>query len=232
METSDVKIPEALVINGVTYSVKSTPEIQAFINEVAKVEKSKLYTQIESLRHQINDLNKVDVVGVQNFNAEELINSLKGSFVTKDDFKTMLPEVMREVVKPILNATEEAKTNELNEYREKLLKENAATCIPDLVKGNSREELDASLKESIRLRSAYPANNVSAETKVIDPVIAKQMAETPVQPVVPTIPSTPNRPSPEASGASNIKKMSVEDFAKQRENLKQQIESMYGNGAN
>ena len=36
-----VGIPESITINGITYLVKETPELQQFIQSVAKVEKSK-----------------------------------------------------------------------------------------------------------------------------------------------------------------------------------------------
>ena len=60
-EEKKVGIPESITINGVTYTVKDTPELQQFIQEVAKVEKSKLYTQFENLKSQIANLGKVRV---------------------------------------------------------------------------------------------------------------------------------------------------------------------------
>ena len=60
-EERKVGIPESITINGVTYAVKDTPELQQFIQEVAKVEKSKLYTQFENLKAQIANLGRVKV---------------------------------------------------------------------------------------------------------------------------------------------------------------------------
>ena len=249
-EEKKVGIPESITINGVTYSVKDTPELQQFIQNVAKVEKTKLYTQIESLKNQINSLGNVQVVGGEQetrVDVDSIVEALKGVFVTKDDFNQQLPQVLTEVVSPLLSATEQNRKDELTQYREKLIGENMATCIPELVKGNTKEELDASLKESIRLRSAYPTpdalrndqlNNPSSPVK--DPLLEAQRKEmeqpafTPTpQPAVPTpaapaIPAVPSRPSPEVNGGTNVKQMSMSEFSKRRESLKAELESMYG----
>ena len=42
-EKRNVAIPESIELNGVTYSVKETPELQSFIQEISKVERAKLY---------------------------------------------------------------------------------------------------------------------------------------------------------------------------------------------
>ena len=210
--------------------------MQQFVQEVAKVEKSKLYTQFENLRSQIANLGKVKVTG--NLDADTIVEKLGETFVTKKDFKEMLPEVLKEVVQPVLTATEQNQKNELDKYREKIINENLATCIPDLVRGNTKEELDASLKESIKLRANYPSpvrnDAKSVETTASDISSKKQAPEvstpqnvtttTPVQ----TPPAAPRRPSLEVSGPQNVKQMPMSEFEKQRETLKQQLEAMYG----
>ena len=235
-ENRKIGIPESVIINGVAYTVKDTPELQQFVQEVAKVEKSKLYTQFENLKSQIANLGKVKVTG--NLDADTIVEKLGETFVTKKDFKEMLPEVLKEVVQPVLTATEQNQKNELDKYREKIINENLATCIPDLVRGNTKEELDASLKESIKLRANYPSpvhnDTKSAETTASDISSKKQAPEasipqnvtttTPVQ----TPPAAPRRPSLEVSGPQNVKQMPMSEFEKQRETLKQQLEAMYG----
>ena len=249
-EERKVGIPESITINGVTYAVKDTPELQKFAQEVAKVEKSKLYTQFENLKSQIANLGKVQIVG-GNTDVDEIVEKLKGTFVTKEDFQQMLPGIVKEVVQPVLTATEQNRKDELNAYREKLISENIATCIPDLVRGETKEELDKSLQESIRLRASYPTPSTAAidPTKhVTDPLIQRQMAEMPVQqpapqaapqptpqpqpsvPQQPTPPIAPSRPAPQASGPTNIKAMPMSEFAKKREQLEQELKAMYGDG--
>ena len=246
-EEKKVGIPESITINGVTYAIKDTPELQQFIQEVAKVEKSKLYTQFENLKAQIANLGKVRVTG-NSLDVDTIVEKLKGTFVTKEDFQEMLPGVLKEVVQPVLTATEQNRKNELEQYREKLIGENIATCIPELVKGETKEELDASLQESIRLRAAYPTPSTAAidpNKHVTDPLIQKQAQEMGGRPLTPTPqaapaptaaptplpPAAPRRPSPEVSGPQNVKQMPMNEFEKQREALKQQLEAMYGGGS-
>lgn len=247
-EEKKVGIPESITIGGVTYAVKDTPELQQFIQEVAKVEKSKLYTQFENLKSQIANLGRVRPVG-SSLDVDTIVEKLKGTFVTKEDFQEMLPGVLKEVVQPVLTATEQNRKNELEQYREKIISENIATCIPELVKGETKEELDASLKESIRIRTAYPTPSTAAidPTKhVTDPLIQKQFEEmrsqptqTPTPQTAPTStaastsmpPAAPRRPSPEVSGPQNVKQMPMSEFEKQRDALKQQLEAIYGGGS-
>ena len=246
-EEKKVGIPESITINGVTYAIKDTPELQQFIQEVAKVEKSKLYTQFENLKAQIANLGKVRVTG-NSLDVDTIVEKLKGTFVTKEDFQEMLPGVLKEVVQPVLTATEQNRKNELEQYREKLIGENIATCIPELVKGETKEELDASLQESIRLRASYPTPStahIDSTKPVTDPLIQKQAQEMGGRPLTPTPqaapaptaaptplpPAAPRRPSPEVSGPQNVKQMPMNEFEKQREALKQQLEAMYGGGS-
>lgn len=248
IEEKKVGIPESITINGVTYTVKDTPELQQFIQEVAKVEKSKLYTQFENLKSQIANLGKVKVTG-NNLEIDTIVEKLKGTFVTKEDFQEMLPGVLKEVVQPVLTATEQNRKSELQQYREKLISENVATCIPDLVKGETKEELDASLQESIRLRASYPTPstvNIDPTKHITDPLIQKQAQEmgvqqtqTPPTPqtapipanLPPMPPAAPRRTSPEVSGPQNVKQMPMSEFEKQRDTLKQQLEALYGSGS-
>lgn len=234
---SKVAIPESITLNGVVYQVKDYPELQQFIQQVSKVEKSKLYSQFESLRNQIENLSKVKVT--DSLNAESIVEKLKETFVTKETLQEMLPGTLREVVQPLLQASEQTRQDELTAYRTKLITDNAATCIPDLVVGNSKEELDAALKRSIELRAAYPSpSSVQAGGQhVVDPNIQKQFAEqgdytpTPLPgqtPTPPTPPAAPRRPSPEVQAPSNIKSMPLSEFERNREQLLAQLEASYG----
>lgn len=239
-----ISIPESVTINGVTYLVSETPELQQFIQAVSKVEKSKLYSQFESLKAQIKDLSGVQVTeDQQKLDIEALVKSLKESFVTKEDLQESLKVTVEEVVRPVLDATKKTQEDELNAYREKLITENAATCIPELVKGNTKEELDAALKESIRLRAAYPSPGNEQKPYSGDPNIKKQaqqpgfQAEQPSSPTPsgqqqgPAAPPAPHRPAADASQEPTATKtMPMSEFAQKRDALKQQLEAMYGNG--
>lgn len=240
-----VGIPESITINGITYLVKETPELQQFIQSVAKVEKSKLYTQFENLKTQINNLGKVKVEETP-ADIDAIVEKLRGTFVTKEDFKESLPGVIKEVVQPVLTATEQTRKDELQQYRDKIIQENAASCIPDLVKGETKEELDAALKESIRIRASYPSPNTEHNNdggKAVDPVIIKQAQEsgvslTPTQEATqakpdqtPTPPPAPKVPAIEAGEQAGVKSMTMKEFGERRDSLLQNLENMYGGGS-
>lgn len=233
-ELNETRIPESVTIGGVSYSVKDTPELQQFLQQVSKVEKTKIYSQIESLKKQLASLSDVQVQPTNDLNDKfisKLQETLSQTFITKEDLQKSLPGMLKEVVNPLLVATEDQKKQELQAYRESLIKANDGKCIPDLVKGNTKEELDASLKESIRLRAAYPPVGtpikapVNPPQQTATPTPSAQPQQTPAQP---SIPQVPNRQSPDASSNSRVKTMSPEEFAKQRDSLKAQIESLYG----
>lgn len=240
---NNTSIPESITINGVTYQVKETPELQQFIQAVAKCEKTKLYSQMESLKAQIQSLGNVEVVpdGTK-FDIDTLVEKLKGTFVTKDGFKEVIGDAVKEVVQPVLDATKRTEQNELNEYREKLIKDNAATCIPELVKGSTKEELDAALQESIRLRKAYPSPTPQEAPKYTgDPNLQKvegqeqfqAQSPTPAQSAQPAnpVPEAPRFPAPDASQSGDSpKQMSMKEFAEKREAMLHNLESMYGGG--
>lgn len=244
-EEKKVGIPESITINGVTYLVKDSPELQQFIQKVAKVEKAKLYTQFENLKAQIANLGKVKVVPdpTPAFDVDALVEKLKDVFVSKEDLNGSLRETVLEVVQPVLVATEQERKNELMQYREKLINENIATCIPEMVKGETKEELDASLQESIRIRASYPSpSSVHHMGPVVDPLIRQQArqqatdtynptptpAAQPVPQPAPMPPVTPRRTVPEVTGPTNIKAMSEAEFARNREALQQQLMATYG----
>ena len=230
-EKRNVAIPESIELNGVTYSVKETPELQSFIQEISKVERAKLYSQMDNLKEQINKLSQADVTPSTPLDIDALVKALQRSFVTPEYLKEQLKSTMTEVVTPMLKATEENKRAELEAYRQELINKNIAVCIPDLVVGNSKEELDAALQKSIKLRSAYPQPTTAEKT--MDPLLrkqAQQITETPtsVDKTSAKMPEVPKVQSPDSTIQPDLKKLTPQEFAKQREALKQSIESMYG----
>lgn len=247
MDTKNtVSIPESITINGVTYVVKDTPELQQFIQTIAKVEKNKLYSQFETLKEQIAKLGNVQVVGGEKeLDIDSIVEKLKGTFVTKEDLSQTLKGTVEEVVRPVLQATQKQQEDELQQYRQKLINENIATCIPELVQGKTKEELDAALRHSIEIRASYPTPStahIDPTKPVHDPLVQEQLNQlngggTPTPPpattaptAAPMPPAAPRRPSPEAGeGGSNVKRMSMEEFAKQRNSLLQNLEATFGN---
>ena len=169
---------------------------------------------------------------------------MEQKFVTRDDLK----ETIGEVIQPVLSATEQQRVNDLNQYRERLIRDNEATCIPELVKGNSKEELEKSLKESIELRAKYNSPVMipgAQQQRVVDPLIAQKMAEmsgaapaapapapvpaTPAPAPAPAMPEVPSRAVPEVSQGPNFKQMTMDEFQQKREQLLHQLEAEFGN---
>lgn len=219
----NVAIPEHLIINGSTYSVKDTPEIQEFIKSVAKVEKSKLYTQIEQLREQAIKLERVQIsptpkVEAPSFDMDKF----------KEDISGIVGTIIDDKLAPITSESNRAKEQALNNYREELVNENIDRCIPDLIRGSSKEEIDQSLAESIRLRASYPSPNTVEARVVKDPLLQQTALDNKFQTET-YIPSVPGIPAADpSSNQTDVKKMSMEEFAKQRDALMNGMESLYG----
>lgn len=238
-EKQIVGIPESITINGVVYTISDTPELQVFAQQVAKVEKTKLYSQYENLKSKIEGLQKVQVTPEQTSNEsiKELITEMTKSFVTKEDLQTSITASMKEVMEPVLNATRENKEQEIANYRQSLIDANTDKCIPELVRGNSKAELDASLAESIRLRGAYPSPSTAAipngGNKTVDPLIQRQMEEANNQKremeraAIPTAPRMET--AFEEQAPSGVKAMPMSQFAQEREALMANLEATYGN---
>ena len=253
-------IPKSITLNGVTYSISETPELQSLIQAAAGVEKDKLYSKFDTLKKQVEELQNAQIETTpaqtanqpQNVNIQSLANALKqelaGSFVTKED----MSKAVKEAIQPILNNSEEARKKELSEYRESLIQKNLATCIPELVKGNTKEELDKSLQDSINIRAKYPSPNtpyIPADKHIIDPNLQRQMqnpefqapnpAKSPTNagnqpnngtaPKAPQVPPMTQQPNP-SSKARSARTMNMDEFAKKRNSMLAELESLYGDG--
>ena len=219
-ERRNASIPESITINGITYVVRDTPELQKFIQAVSKVEKNKLYSQFDSIKNQLEDLRKIQVV-------PDSPNS--GSSAN-------IKEIVEALIRPVIQNSEEQRKQELDAYRNSIIQAHINECMPELVEGNSKEELDASLQKSIELRRKYPSPSSAAVphgSKVTDPLIAEQMrqenekdapAPSPTPSPAPTpapAPTVPRREAPEVSGPTS-------EFAARREQLEAELRATYG----
>lgn len=251
-DQNQISIPKSVTLGGVTYPIGETPELKQLIQAVASVEKSKLHSTFDGLKKQIENLQGVTVVpqGQQPLDTKGIIAELKqelsNSFVSKEDLKSEL----KEVVQPLLQSTQEAKQKELNIYREQIINKNLATCIPELVTGNSREELDAALQKSIQLRASYPSANAPVPTgaHVTDPTLQQQasqpqfQAQSPTNPVFsgeqpgqptyqkPSAPAVPpmQQPLDSSHQQASPKSLSMEEFGKKREAMLAELTASYG----
>ena len=119
--------------------------------------------------------------------------------------------------------------------------------MTELVKGNSKEELEKSLRNSIELRAKYNSPVMipgAQQQRVVDPLIAQKMAEmsgaapaapapapVPATPATPAsaMPEVPSRAVPEVSQGPNFRQMTMDEFQQKREQLLHQLEAEFGN---
>lgn len=248
--SNEISIPGTLTLGGVTYNVAETPELQSFLQQVSSAEKNKLYSQFNNLKNQVEQLKMVQPVAPQQSapqsNVPMDINAMlqQQGFVTKNELTAALSEAL----KPLIDNSNASKEKDLAEYRESLIQQNLATCIPDLVKGNTREEIDKSLQESIRIRKSLPtpenttiAKQENVEVKpitqtttaqpqsqnvennennnVVAPQTQQQVQVPAQQTPVQTIPTPPATKMPEGGGYVSPMEMTIEEFSKQRDRL-------------
>ena len=236
-----IVIPESIEIDGHSYVVKETPALMEFRQLVEKAEKNKLYSTFATLRQQINDLKATQVVQQSApFDLGALVEALKGEFATRED----LQDIVSKAVQPVNNNLEQRRQQELAEYRERLIKDNEGKCIPELVKGATREEIDASMEESIALLNKYHGPFIDPpQGKTVDPLLVNaerravasgEVLEIPAKPTPvkddgkSPIPVVPTRAMPEVSTAPTTRKMTMEEFAQQREAILRNLEAEYG----
>lgn len=173
-------IPESLTIGGTVYKVAEHPELKEFIGQIAKVEKSKLYTTIEELRTNINELSKVQVVTPES----PAPQAQQPQGLTAEQIAQIVSATIQKEIAPLQASIQQTQSETLEEYRERLIKDNEHLCIPEMVKGNSREELLASLQESVAVRNRFSPSEFSKpgglESQNVPPHVAEaaQQAQT------------------------------------------------------
>lgn len=219
-EKKVVLIPGSITIGEITYVIKDTPELQSLIAAVAKVEKDKLYSQFESLKTQVNQLGNVQV--------QETPKAPLDVEALKKDIVGEITSQLKTIVQPMLQATQDSKQEELRKYKESIINSNLDKCIPELVKGETVEELNTSLAESVALRAKYlhPVNNVTPKDPLMEVAAAKLEKEVTEEKV--NVAQVPKREAPDGFGVpENIQAMSMEEFGKRREALQDTLKSMY-----
>jgi hypothetical protein len=143
-----IVVPEKVTIAGVEYSWKDVPELKTLIEtaqaEAAQTEKIKLHSMAESLREQIEALQKpADPQIKVDFPTDVLNEKLA-------DFKREMMEQLAPLAKYAVDSSKSA----LEGYRGTLIKDNPE-CFPELVVGNSKEDLDAALVKSKQLYATH-----------------------------------------------------------------------------
>lgn len=248
MSTTIAQLPETLTINGNPVKISEIPELTTY-NEslrafLAKQEKDKVYSQIESLRNQLSQLKDVKVV-------ENPVASPHPQ-ATPVDFEGMFNKMLERVDARIEMAVDKAisplrednnfiKQSSIADYRMKLISENQDDCIHELVVGNTRAELDAALESSKQLLQQYRSKGTPAPVIPEKPIVPPATSESTPAPIVENpeaskveTPENPKMNLPEAPKVAlndnkdleNIGGLSISDFEKKREELKKGIDKL------
>lgn len=221
--TVENNVSTVIEIDGKSVDLSTIPAFQTMIAKInaqaAQQEKSKVQSQIEKLKKGIETLSKVEI-------KEE-----NPSTFDPATFKTeMLGEVrtlFEQMISPVLQSATNAEAYTIEAYRNKLIQENQDKCIPELVVGKTREELDAALTASIQVFEKYAAKNGNPQTPVTTNATSNPQTTAPVVPteepiVIPEVPATP----PVNLDVPDIKSMTPAEYAKRREELHSLVSKM------
>jgi hypothetical protein len=222
-------------INFVEESVKQ-PSNKFYTDEdLAKVrsqEKEKLYPQIESLKEEVISLKKqreeeaarlaleeserlARLEAEQKAKAEEELSAKELLEIRQREFEQKIEQERLEREKAFALLDREKAFADLQSYRAQRVEESRETIIPelvDLISGNTREEVDASIA-ALTERSARILDSVAQ---------ASQSARREMVGTRPTLPSTGPMDTETGSRqftAADIAAMSMNDYAKYRQQL-------------
>ncbi len=244
-----VQIPRTINIGGQEFSVADTPELANLVSLVrqdsAAVEKAKLYPAIDKLKKEVEFLSNAEIINPSgNADTKGLENLISTVVETKVQG---IVQLLEDKLTPLLEASQKSEAATLEAYRKELLDANIGKCVPELVVGNSKEELDQALQVSI---NSFNALKEQFGIKSVEEQLANTQHTTTTAPATPapstpatpapaaTTPATPATPKPEEAAPEtivlpsapastevpgtelpNIKGMSMEEFAKRREEL-------------
>lgn len=252
------QLPDTLLMGGISYSVSANPELQAFRDATVKVssinaaqqEKAKLYSQMEALKQSVLDLKQVKV-DAPAIDTEKLKNEIVAAVDEKFN------ERISAAIEPLRKNSEDAQKDALEKYKQQLLTENAGKIIPDLIEGNTREQLDAALSKSIKLFSQYatqgtenqndqaatnngqssnqtnsqntqPANNNQAPANTQNANTGGNTSNNTGNGTPPVVNAPANTGVNTNVELPNIKKMSTEEWAKNRDGIKAKVDALMG----
>lgn len=241
METSTqptYKAPEALTIGGITYRTSDNPDLQAFVSNIiagtAQNEKTKLYAKIELLNSRVAEMEaseKQIMLALENAkknNAPAIDYDRIGEIVKSSlsVIETNLSSKVGNLISPVVASIEKQEVKDLESYRTQLLRENDGKCMPELVSGTTKESIDASMKLSKEMFDKYKPVTATATTDAqvqttattTQPVVETKEVVTPAPFTVPPVTNTPGQ-----GQLPDIKNMSQDEFAKNREELRAKL---------
>jgi len=246
-------------IEGKSYNVNDIPELKSIIEqdvrsatkskeeeirkEAHRIEKDKLYTQIEDLKREMSKLKDVKVEETPRtekqptFDTDAFTKSITEALTEK--FSGLIDTKLETLTRPLAQQVDYLKGANLNDYRAKLLQENQGKCMPELVVGNTKEEIDSALEQSKKLYASYVVASASDTPKEKPAPKSEHTTskETPNTEATSTeelsnketknthIPEPPKVPQPSAT-SEDIASMSQEEYAEKRSALKAKVQAI------
>lgn len=164
---------------------------------------------------EVADLNKQQQQGLTPEQVQAMLDK---------KFQEELPKIIQNSLKPLVDVQSSLHQESVDTYRETRLKELGDTVIPELVTGNNKEEIEASIALSIATRSRYavPQTITPPITAPITPQVQAPVAPVVAPPSFTQVTSTP----PSTSPLDALKGMSGAEFSKNRETLLKELQGL------
>lgn len=173
-------------------------------------------------------------------------------------FANLFKGILSDALGPIVSKIESLEKKEINDYIEKVRKENEGQAILELVSGNTLDEVNTSLANAKEMYKKYfPQGSGATQTAQGNNSPSTQAPAQPAQPATQGVPATAQQPSPnptaqapatptqapapptvtlpgtntptEANKAADYAKMSMDQFSKVRDAEFEKLKSMYQN---
>jgi hypothetical protein len=238
METKEENKTTEKEIKEKTIKIGSTEDIKNLLEKVRTEEKNKLYPQIEQLGNMLEQSEKEKQELLKRIEELETIvmdkSSTKKEKTDASDeieaLKGMYAEMMEQnaILKAQIDATkntyeEELKNLRLEAYRNEVIAKAGGRIIPELVWGDSEAEIDAAAIDSMRKYEEIE-QDIKQE---INEKLKKERKEAKVPGIggTPPLNQSVNASSPQELTEDMIKNMSAEEWAKNRDHIRSQINS-------
>ena len=144
-------------------------------------------------------------------------------------FNERVPQILKAQLDPFTEQLTAIRNESLEAYRSRRLAELGNTIIPELVKGVSKEEIEASIEVSKSVMSRFSPTPPTPPQQEPPQQAAQQQA---AQPQQPTYQRTPPPPVIIPNGAQNgvgvadVKNLSMSEYAAQREQMLRNLGSL------
>lgn len=271
--TEQAKLPKVIKFTDDGEEIPiSHPAIQDVIKAAASIERRKLYSSMQSLQEQNEELSQKVVAtpatpSVQQVTSAtveasqnpetRLLNQNKAIKTTMENeknkggvsreevheilneaFTKTLPEILRSQLAPVTETISNIQKQTIEEYRNARIAELGDTIIPELVEGNTKDEIEVSIIKSRTLRAKYnapapaPAATeqppIQTSTQQLAPQTVQVPAVTVQAPVTPAPTVPPATPNASDKNLPDFTKMSADEFGKNRESLAKSLREQYG----